>query len=141
MKNPTKYVKQAIESALTAINMPFWYKYVPKDAVEPNQYVILSSTSKQMFAEAKCGFEWLVQVNLNINQVFNLGFPPNTTLDDAEEKVMNAIRSLSMPLGSAFDIKTNRLINQVDMTAQTGTKSYEQRVLTYEFWVNFVEKN
>lgn len=131
MTNPNKYIRGAIVSALAPIKV--WYKRVPKDADPGTAYVILSAQSKQPTEVSKTCWDWNCQVNLSLWVVGKQGFPPLTNMDDMEETVLNAMDTLSIDGWVLQDIS---LENQTDLSTETNALSIDQRVLTYNLWLD-----
>lgn len=135
MTNPNKYIRQAIITGLQPYGYSVWYKRVPKSVVPtPTSYILIDSQSKQEAYDAKECFEWLCQVNINIWIVGQQGFPPTTTMDDIEEKVITAMKGIQDNKGLIK--RKPKLINQTELSVETDTNSIERRILTYEIWVN-----
>lgn len=132
MKNPNKYIRQAIISALPGIQV--FYKRIPKNIATPVQYIILNSQTKQQFARAKDCYEWICQVNIDCWVHGVQGMPPSTAVDDLEESVLSVMDGVQVT--GSFTTKYVKLLNQVDLSLETSTESVERRILTYEIWLN-----
>lgn len=136
MKNPNKYIRLAINNALSPIVA--YYKRVPVDVDPGETYVVIGDLSKGRFAQSRCGHEWSCRVTLNLYIVSELGMPPSTNLDDFEQTVHNAIRGIN--IGSGFTTKMVNLERQIDLEEYSETQSIDRRVLTYEIWLNNIEE-
>lgn len=135
MKNPNKYIRLAINKALTPTVA--YYKRVPINVSPTNPYIVISDMGKGRFAQSRCGYEWMCTVTLNLYVESILGMPPTTSIDDFEETVHNAIQTLEV--GSGFSTKMVNLVNQVDLEEYSDSKTIDRRVLTYELWLNNIQ--
>lgn len=133
MLNPNKYIRQGIINAIGGA-VPVYYKRVPKTIATPANYIIINSQTKQESFRAKKCWEWLCQVNIDIWSVGTQGMPPNVSVDDLEETVLNAMESMQVTGG--FTTNYCDLINDIDLSVETDTHSIERKVLTYEIWLN-----
>lgn len=131
MVNPNKYIRGAVVSALSPLKV--WYKRVPKNVDPGTSYILIASQGKQPTEESKTCYDWACQINLQLWVITTQGMPPNVTIDDMEEVVLNAMSDLRIDGWIVQDI---RLDNQVDASVETATQSIDNRTLTYNIWLD-----
>lgn len=133
--NPNKYIRGALIPLLkTATGLTgVWHKKVPKAAAIPDKYILITSQAKQPYAVAKDCYEWLCTFNIDIHSINEQGNSSAVVVDDIEEDAHNAVMDLTV---TAFDVKFVRLVNSIDLDAETQEYSIDRRILTYELWLN-----
>lgn len=134
--NPNTSIRTALIAALTPIK-PTWVKKVPRNITTiPNQYILISSQTKDPTERSKCGFEWLCTVNIEMINLNTSGYANPIKNDEVEAQIFDAIEGGITIQG--FDNKEWLFINSIDLDVETSTQSIERRVLTYSFWVQQV---
>lgn len=142
VKNPNVPVRQALIPALSAATgLPVWHKKVPKDVTPvPTKYILLQSQTKQPTERSKECYEWQASINIDITFINPAGFSNTVPVDSAEEQVINAVEQVENdPLTGIqipdWYVKDIKMINSIDLDAETTTQSIERRIITYVFWI------
>lgn len=138
MVNPTKYVRAGIISTLNSagITVPIYEERVPKNVIpHPNLYILLTSPGKVHNVQSKNEYEWLANVNVDINKVNPQGYAVGGNLEDLVGQVMTAIENVSFPVFGAPKNRYHMFVNEQPFTVETDTMSIQRRVLTYQFWL------
>lgn len=93
MKNPDKFVRKAYLIALSnvvmgSIPVPVYDKRVPINVKPiPTTRIILSSQTKRIDTETKCGHGWECSMLLDIISEQNISFVNTAIVDDIEEQI------------------------------------------------------
>jgi hypothetical protein len=135
--NPNAPLRNAYLTAWAATGLPVWAKKVPKSAVIPKQYILITSQTKQRTEVSKDCFEWLCQIVVDIIYVGAAGYASPIKNDDIEEIGVNAIQAGIVVAG--FDVKSYDFIQSLDLDIETDTQSIERRVITYEHWLQQID--
>lgn len=136
--NPNTPIRTALVDGLrVAVSGNTWAGILPKDRGVLENYILITSQTKNSTERSKCGFEWLCTVNFDIYHLNLLGYNSCVEVDEVEAKIISFIENGFTVVG--FDLKSHELVNSVDLNLDTDTNSIERRVLTYQFWV--MQKN
>lgn len=135
MKNPNKYIRASIVSALaTATGLSVFDSGIPIDLQPlPEKYLIVNTQSKSRFAVTKGNHEWLCSVTLDLNAVQEKGFNSTVEVDNMEEQVLTAMPGIAV---SGFRVNFTRLVDSVPLPIETATATINRTVLVYEQWLN-----
>lgn len=135
MKNPDKYVREGYLAALTDQGLVAYNKTIPVDTIpDPQGYVLIESQSKNTTERSKTEFEWISRITLHIVKVNVRGYSTTTSVDDMEEKCINAVESGI--LVNNFYLKSTYLIESMNLDMTDKTNTIERRVLIYEHWLS-----
>lgn len=142
VKNPNVPVRQALIAALSAAtSLPVWHKKVPKDTTPvPTKYILLQSQTKQPTERSKQCYEWQASINIDITFINPAGFSNTVPVDTAEEQVINTIEPVENDYLTGLQIpgwyvKDIKMINSIDLDAETSTQSIERRIVSYLIWL------
>lgn len=133
MKNPNKYIRQAIVTALSP-NYTVYYKRAPKSLPLGSTYVVIGSQGKTSRNENRCGHDWTCFLDINIYHTSVQGSPPSTALDDLEEFVIGKMKDLKVTGG--FRTKHVHPPTQTDLEEYATDRTIDRRILSYEIWLN-----
>lgn len=140
MINPNKYIRNSwITAFKLATGLDVWGKLVPKSVRQaPNSYILITAQSKNRFGVSKGCYEWLCTINVEVINITPQGFVSTVTVDDIEEKVLNAVEDGINVQG--FTVKFVRLAGPpVDMDIDTDTEMIERRIISYELWLDNIQ--
>lgn len=138
MKNPNKHIRIGFISAIEAQGLPAWQGEVPTDVDPiPTLYVLIGSQTKNRTATDKDGFEWDCSLTVDIHAIFPPGYSEVDVLDDAEEKVLNAINDDLDVEG--FVVKEMSIFDSRDIEIKTTDATIVRRIITYSMWLNNVD--
>lgn len=134
MKNPDKYLREGYLIALRAQGLTVYNKTIPVDTIpDPQGYVLIESQSKTVTERSKTSFEWNSRVTLHIVKVNARGYSTTTSIDDMEEKCINAVENGI--LVNNFYVKSTYQIESMNLDMTDKTNTIERRVLLYEHWL------
>jgi len=96
MKSPDKWIRKAYLLALGnvtigSVNIPVFDRRVPIDIPQPETYVVISSQTKQIADENKCGHGWNCSVLLDIFSQQPTSFVNMQIVDDIEEQISDQL--------------------------------------------------
>lgn len=132
--SPDKFIRKAYLTALAGVGVPAYAGKVPISVTPiPQQYILLTTQTKQRTAVSKNGWEWNTQITIDIIYNGKKGFSQMDKVDDTEGKVIEAIENGISVEG--FAVKSTELVNSQPLNAETDTQSIERRILIYEHWV------
>jgi len=144
--NPDKYLRAAYITALeSATGLKVWHKRIPKNVTAPSKYIILDSLSKNETLIAKPSegenkntyFEWACTVDVNIYNVNVAGYSNAAQVDDVEQKVISIVRSgIEIP---NFKNRDTRILESLDLSAETTTQSIDRKMVKFEHVLDRVE--
>lgn len=147
MTNPDKHIRAAYITALqSATGLKVWHKKVPKNTTPvPSKYIILDSQTKNETSRSKPSgsgnsqtqFEWLCTLDVNIYNINQAGFSNAAVVDDIEELVLSVVRGgiVSVP---GFVVKDTRILESMDLSAETATQSVDRKLVKFEHWLSEV---
>jgi len=141
--NPNEPLRAAYVAAMElATGLPVWAKKVPKDTEIPQQYIIVSTQTKNRIEEYKNleafplvanKFEWQCSITIDLYNVNMSGFGNPAVNDEVEQQVVDVIQSGIEVDG--FHVKSYEFFGSVDLDIETDTQSIERRVITYQHWL------
>lgn len=144
--NPDKYLRAAYITALeSATGLKVWHKRIPKNVTTPPKYIILDSLSKNETLTAKPNegenkntyFEWSCTVDVNIYNVNVAGYSNAAQVDDIEQVAISVVRSgIQIP---NFRNKDTRILESLDLSAETNTQSIDRKMVKFEHVLDRVE--
>lgn len=144
--SPDKYLRAAYITALeSATGLKVWHKRIPKNVAAPPKYIILDSLSKNETLIAKptegenknTYFEWSCTVDVNIYNVNVSGYSNAAQVDDVEQKVISIVRSgIEVP---NFKNRDTRILESLDLSAETTTQSIDRKMVKFEHVLDRVE--
>ncbi len=137
MRNPDKYLREGYLTALQDQGLTVYNKTIPLDTIpDPNGYILIESQSKSTTERSKTEFEWNSRITLHIIKVNTRGYSTTTSVDDMEEKCINAVESGI--LVNNFYLKSTYQIESMNLDMTDKTNTIERRVLIYEHWLSEV---
>ena len=130
MRNPDNEVRLAFTNALSGIVADG--KNVPTcDVIPPisgNQYIILSTQSKQVLKENKCHDGWNSQILIDIVKIYDGAVGSRAIVNQIEEIVMNRTDLLSVRY---FNILKVELEFPNDITTRTNTQTIHRKLIRF----------
>ena len=110
--NPSKYIRKAIFTAINnmvvnGLTIPC-YKTRVKPNESPNFYVLMTTQSKRVLKENKCGYFWEADILLDIVTIYNGSGAQGSgvLVDDIEDKIRE--------LTNILEVENFTVINQVE---------------------------
>ena len=132
MLNPDKYIRKGCVAALSITGVPITEAFPVSDE-NPAKYIILTSQSKQPTAQNKDDYEWLCQLQLDVNVVQSKGFTSSLVADDLEEQCHNAITE-NLRVDN-FAVKDVRLVDSLNLDVETPYGHVKRKRIIYQLWL------
>lgn len=133
IQNPDTPIRAALVTQLgAATGLSVWEERTPMDQTIPQKYIILTSQSKTVTERSKTCFEWLASINIDIWNVFQLGYGSNVAIDTIEEQCINAMESLTI---AGWNVKRQLMIDSQSLPIDTLTTTLRRKVLIYNIWI------
>lgn len=138
MKNPDKYIRAAYISALTsASGLPVFDGSISISVNNlPDKYFLIGTQTKNPTATSKNGWEWSCTVEIQCISVQDKGFRSSAAVDDMEEYVLSAGRSLSVPV---FNLISTTYIDSIRSDIESQTNTIGRKIVAYRHWLNMEE--
>lgn len=128
-KNPDKYIRQSIKSLLS--NSITVYDYTVGSDSYPNNYLIISTQTKQEVTQSKCGAMWDCSVLLDLVSRFPAYGNPGDRLElnDKEESVIQGMNNFS--ISSGFELFSIELESSTSLDNFTDTMNVFRQLVRY----------
>lgn len=146
MINPDKYIRRAYLIALAnissgSVSVPVFDRRVPISVKPiPSTRIIISSQTKSIADETKCGHGWDCSILLDIISEQNISFVNTAIVDDIEEQISNMIDLWQASKGELlippFKCYRTAFSDSHDMDLETPTLTIIRKVIRYTHRIN-----
>lgn len=145
MLSPDKYIRaKYFEYEVSTFTFYLFDFQVPEDFIPiPSTYVLMSTQTKQIANETKCGHGWNCSILLDIISEQQHGFLDRSIVDDIETEILTAIDTwtfIKTDIGiQPFIVYYTKVEDSRDLSVNTPTKTIVRKLLRISHILNAVD--
>jgi len=136
-ETPDLQVRQTIYGLITPLGSPVYDMQVPKDAVIPDLYILLTSQTNRQHSTSKCGHLWATTILLDVVYQQAQGFSNREPLDALCSNINQVVDLNGGDITlTGFQVMNTQVLDTHDMGAlDTPTKTINRKLMRYQFIV------